>query len=86
MLLLGVGAAYFDRGYVSRLYRRMPAFLLVATWAFSLLRDDLATSLVSVLLTFGIYKFFRSFFVRLSSRYSEADPSPSSRPAVDPGP
>ncbi|HEX2180005.1 MAG TPA: oligosaccharide repeat unit polymerase [Actinomycetota bacterium] len=85
MLVLGVGAAYFDRGYVSRLYRRMPAFLLVATWAFSLLRDDLATSLVSVLLTFGIYKFFRTFFVRLSSRYSVAGPSPSSRPAVEAG-
>ena len=83
MLFLGVGAAYFDRGYVSRLYRRMPAFLLVATWAFSLLRDDLATSLISVLLTFGLYKFFRSLFVRLSSRYSAAVPSPGSRVAVD---
>lgn len=53
--IIGGAAAYFDRAYVAGLKSRVPHFLVVSTWFYSLMRDDLATSLASVLLTFAVY-------------------------------
>jgi oligosaccharide repeat unit polymerase len=61
--LTGWGAAYFDRGYVDGLRSRIPQFLIVSAWSYSFLRDDLANSLASILLTFVVYRVLRHHFL-----------------------
>jgi hypothetical protein len=61
--LTGWGAAFFDRGYVDGLRSRIPQFLIVSAWSYSLLRDDLANSLMSILLTFLVYRVLRNHFL-----------------------
>jgi oligosaccharide repeat unit polymerase len=60
--LTGWGAAFFDRGYVDGLRSRIPQFLIVSAWSYSFLRDDLANSLASILLTFLVYRGLRNHF------------------------
>ena len=59
--LFGWGAAHYDRGYVESRASRIPQFLILSAWAYSLMRDDLATSLAGVLVSFGLYRLLRSF-------------------------
>jgi hypothetical protein len=61
--LTGWGAAYFDRGYVDGLRSKIPQFLIVSAWSYSFLRDDLANSLASILLTFVVYRVLRHHFL-----------------------
>jgi hypothetical protein len=63
VVLTGWGAAFFDRGYVDGLRSRIPQFLIVSAWSYSFLRDDLANSLASILLTFLVYRGLRSHFL-----------------------
>lgn len=57
--LVGLAAAACDRAYLEGMASRVPSFLILATWFYSLLRDDLATSLVSIALTFAAYAVLR---------------------------
>jgi oligosaccharide repeat unit polymerase len=57
--LLGWGAAHYDRAYVHARPSGIPQFLILSAWAYSLMRDDLATSLAGVLLSFGLYRLLR---------------------------
>jgi hypothetical protein len=60
--LLGGIAAYYDRALAGGLVARVPQFLIVLTWFYSLLRDDLATSAFSIVLTLVAYRCLRAFF------------------------
>jgi hypothetical protein len=65
--LTGWGAAFFDRGYVDGLRSRIPQFLIVSAWSYSFLRDDIANSLASILLTFLVYRGLRNYFLGRAS-------------------
>ena len=65
--LLGLLFAYADRGYVYGDPTLIPRYLIVATWFYSLLRDDLSTSVFSVVMTFAIYGLIRRSFARAST-------------------
>lgn len=78
MALLGFVTAYVDQGYVAGLRSRIPLFLIISTWFYSLMRDDLATAAYSVFISIGLYYLFRSHFARDSARSSTAQaPEPA---------
>lgn len=59
--VLGWTVGYLDRAYTHGAADRIPAFLIVSAWAYSLMRDDLSTSLSGVLFSFAIYRVLRAF-------------------------
>ena len=60
--VLGFLAARYDQAYVRGNRKRVPQFVIASSWMYSLLRDDLATSLASVLLTLVVYQVLRRAF------------------------
>ncbi|MEA2704640.1 MAG: hypothetical protein QOD63_2585 [Actinomycetota bacterium] len=66
--ILGTAAAYCDRGYVEGVVSRMPQFLIAATWFYSLLRDDLSTSLASIAVTFLAFALLRRAVASVNDR------------------
>jgi hypothetical protein len=69
LALIGIAAAACDRGYVQGMVSRLPQFLIVATWFYSLLRDDLSTSLASITVTFVAYALLRRAVADASTRH-----------------
>lgn len=68
MTLVGSATAYYDETLAGRILRRVPAFLIVLTWSYSFFRDDVATSLFSILLTLGLYRAYRSMVTKSEIR------------------
>jgi len=61
-LSLGFLASGLDRAYMAATQPGLSHFLIVATWSYSVLRDDLATSMASIALTYATYVAVRFIF------------------------